>query len=255
MVQLACVEVPAFPLQIVLQRYPDWRSQPVAVITEERPQGKILWTNALARQQGIQPGMRFSTAITYAATLRTSVVTEEDLRHSSEAIAGLLQQFSPLVERARATPHTFWLDASGLLGLYASLSAWSHAVAEKLQHQGWKVRVVVGFSRLATAALAQMASQTVSVLASREDEAAAVQPVLLTSLSFPPQAMHTLGLLGLRTVGDLQRLPPGSLRERFGAELARFVHELTTTDWPPLQGWQPQLPLSTSLDLEFPEHD
>ena len=256
MVRLACVDVPAFPLQILLRRFPDWRSQPVAVVADGRPQSKILWANGPAQRQRIRPGMRFSTAATYAPTLRAGVVTEGDLTQSGEALALLLQQFSPRIEPAQGVPGTcFWLDASGLLSLYTSHAAWGHAVITALHHAGWKARIVIGFSRFATAAVARATQQAVIVFATAEDETETLRLVPLNSLTLPAHVTRDLSRLGLRTTGDLLRLPRGSLRERFGIELTHLVRDIVTADWPPLQPWQQRTPLSASVDLEIPEND
>jgi len=255
-VRLACVDVPAFPLQIVLRRFPAWRSQPVAVVADERTKGKILWANGPARQKGIRPGMRFSTAATYAPTLRAGVVTEGDLTQSSEALVLLLQQFSPRIEPAQGMPGIFfWLDASGLLSLYTSHVAWGHAVITALHHAGWEARIVIGFSRFATAAVARATRQAVVVFATAEDETGALRHVPLNSLTLPTHVTRDLSRLGLRTAGDVLRFPRGSLRERFGAELTQLVRDIVTADWPPLQPWQQQVPLSAHVDLEIPESD
>jgi hypothetical protein len=50
MVRLACVDLPAFPLQLLLRRHPEWASSPAAVVAEDKPQGLILWVNEKGRQ-------------------------------------------------------------------------------------------------------------------------------------------------------------------------------------------------------------
>ena len=53
MVPLACVELPAFPLQLLLRHRPEWAHYPTAVVAEDKPQGLILWVNERARQHGV----------------------------------------------------------------------------------------------------------------------------------------------------------------------------------------------------------
>ena len=66
MVRLACVDLPAFPLQLLLRRHPEWASYPAAVVAEDKPQGLILWVNERARQQGVLPGLRYAAALSLA---------------------------------------------------------------------------------------------------------------------------------------------------------------------------------------------
>ena len=46
---LACLDLPALPLQLVWRREPAWRAHPVVVIDDDRPQGGVLWVVALAK--------------------------------------------------------------------------------------------------------------------------------------------------------------------------------------------------------------
>ena len=39
----ACIDLPAFPLQLLLLRHPDWREHPAAVVEADKPQGIVLW--------------------------------------------------------------------------------------------------------------------------------------------------------------------------------------------------------------------
>src|SRR3989304_5548879 len=56
--RLACVDLPAFPLQLLLKRRPEWAAQPVAVVAEDKPQGLVLWVNEKARQFGVRRAAR-----------------------------------------------------------------------------------------------------------------------------------------------------------------------------------------------------
>ena len=40
--RLACIDLPAFPLQLLLRRHPEWARSPAAVVDEDRPLGRIL---------------------------------------------------------------------------------------------------------------------------------------------------------------------------------------------------------------------
>ncbi len=53
--RLACVDVPALPLQLLLARHPDWKQHPAVVVDRDQPQGKILCTNEHARRRRIRP--------------------------------------------------------------------------------------------------------------------------------------------------------------------------------------------------------
>jgi protein ImuB len=92
----ACVNVPALPLQRLLQRHPTWRDAPVAVVTEDRPQGVITWVNGPARRAGIVPGMRYATGLSLAATLRAGVLSPAEIRASVERVQLKLWELASL---------------------------------------------------------------------------------------------------------------------------------------------------------------
>ena len=77
--RLACVDLPAFPLQLLLRRHPDWVAQPVAVVAEDKPQGLVLWVNEKARQLGVLPGLRYAAALSLAGGLRAGAVAPKEM--------------------------------------------------------------------------------------------------------------------------------------------------------------------------------
>ncbi len=153
--RMACVDVPALPLQLLMRRHPAWAAQPAAVVDRDRPQGVVEWVNGPARRAGVQPGMSYATGLSLAGGLRATEVPPGDVAAGVDAIAGLLRRFTPGIEPSRARPGVFWLDASGLQPLFASLVDWARGVWAHLGAAGFRGRVVVGFTRFGTYALAR----------------------------------------------------------------------------------------------------
>ena len=77
--RMACVNLPAFPLQLLVQRHPDWKTHPVVVVDKDKPQGVILWVNKHAARLSILPGMRYAKGLSLAPDLRAGVVSEVDI--------------------------------------------------------------------------------------------------------------------------------------------------------------------------------
>ena len=77
--RVACVDLPALPLQLVWRREPAWRAQPTAVIDEDRPQGIVRVVSEAARALGVLPGQRYGSALALAPGLRAAVVPPEEL--------------------------------------------------------------------------------------------------------------------------------------------------------------------------------
>ena len=153
--RMACVDVPALPLQLLIRRHPAWAVQPAAVVDRDRPQGVVEWVNEPARRAGVLPGMSYAAGLSLAGGLRAAEVPPGDVEAGVAAIAGLLRRFTPGVEPSRARPGVFWLDASGLQPLFASLVDWARGVRAQLLAAGFRAWVVVGFTRFGTYALAR----------------------------------------------------------------------------------------------------
>ena len=178
--RMACVDLPALPLQLVLRQHPKWKSRPVAVVDRDKPQGRILWVNEEARRARILPGMRYAAALSLSGDLRASEVPSDDIDHAVESILTLLWKFSPEVEPSREEPGVFWLGATGLTSsavssplvppegtvpLYASLTEWAGLIRSSLEsEEHLESSVVVGFRKFATWALARTAAVAVPSL-------------------------------------------------------------------------------------------
>src|SRR5262245_64072949 len=63
---LACVDLPAFPLQLLLRQHPEWVPYPAAVVAEDKPQGLILWVNEKGGEIGVLPGLRYGVSLSFA---------------------------------------------------------------------------------------------------------------------------------------------------------------------------------------------
>jgi protein ImuB len=254
MEQLACAEIPALPLQLLLRGHPEWREHPSAVVAEDAPQSPLLWVNAPARHGGVVPGLRYGTALAIAPDLRAAVVPPADIGRAADAAAGVLRRFSPDVEPAGDEPGVFWLDASGLAHLHASLAGWADGIRRDLAAVGYDAVVVVGFTRFGTYAAARVTRGT-RLFHDPDEERAVVRGVFLRDLHLAPETLEALGRLGVRTVDDLLRLPAGGLLERFGPAAERLHREASGDLWAPLAPRPAAEPVRRHLILDTPEAD
>lgn len=70
-----------------------------------------------------------------------------------------------------------------------------------------------------------------------------------------PETLDALGRLGVRTVDDLLRLPPGGLLERFGPAAERLHRQASGDLWTPLAPRPATEPVRRHLMLDAPEAD
>ncbi|MCP4574133.1 MAG: DNA polymerase Y family protein [bacterium] len=252
--RLACVDVPALPLQLLLRRYPDWRGRPAAVVVEDSPQAPLLWVNEPARRHGVLPGMRYASALSVCRELQAAPITERRIGRAVAALHRLLLQHSPRVEPARHEPGVFWLDAGGLERLAGVPRQWATDVRQRLRRSRFAAGVAVGFTRFGTYCLARVHRRVV-VAPSPSREIAACRGVPLARLDLLPRLRDDLNHLGVRTVGELIALPPSGLEARFGPEAAELVALARGLRFDPLQPVVPLEPLHADVEFEEPETD
>ena len=254
---MACVELPAFPLQLLLKRHPGWAGRPVAVVDRDKPQGVILQINKEARAAGVRTGMRYGAGLSLAHTLHAGEVPPADVEREVAAIAERLLRFSPDVEPSRDDPGIFWLNASGLSRLHASLARWARDIVASLRACGFRAVVAVGFTRFGTQASARTLAcdEPVVVIRDPGGERALAGRVPLDRLGIAPALRDRLHEFGVRTVGAFLDLPSEGVRRRFGPEAQR-LHRLAAGDlWAPLQPLRIPGPLAAHHDLDDPETD
>ena len=252
--RLACVDLPAFPLQLLLRRHPDWCAHPAAVVAEDKPQGLLLWVNERARQQGVLPGLRYAAAFSLAATLRAGEVTPAESKKAIDDLTHRLMCFTPEVEPSAQEPGVFWLSGAGLQRLYASAQQWAHAVHQDLRAQGFAVNLAVGFTRFGSYAVAK-AKEGIAIFRDPAEERIAAHAVPLSRLNIEPEFRDAIFKLGVKTVGDLLALPPGGLRERFGKEAHRLYRLAAGDLWTPLEPQAPEEPALQKYILDDAEND
>jgi protein ImuB len=250
--RMACVDLPSFPLQLLLRRHPDWRARPAVVVDADKPQGVVLWVNERARSFRILPGMRYAAALTLADDLRATIVPSDELERAIRSIVKRLVRFTPGVEPSDDEPGVFWLDASGLERLHDSLSRWAELILTDLRQVGLRATVAVGFSRFGTYAAAR-SKRGVVAFRNRKEEHAVARLVPLDRLRLPPAVRDTLRKLGIATVGGFLDLPPAGLEKRFGAGIRRLHRLATDALQVPLQPSRPEPPVIQRLHLDHPE--
>ena len=269
--RMACVDVPALPLQLLMARHPDWTEHPAVVVDQDKPQGKILWLNSRARRCGVRTGMRYAAGLALASDLRAGEVSDNEIRAGCERIVARLRRFTPEVEASSDEPGVFWLDASGLTPLYSSLLEWARQLVADLDGRELYAAIAVGFSRFGTYAAAKARGRIesrrrgrsrrrarqpgITVFEDAAEERDTAQRVPLGLLEIEPELRDTLHKLGVRTVGAFARLPAAGIRRRFGPEAHR-LHRLAIGELSlPLQPQSPLEPICETVELEPAETD
>ena len=265
--------MPALPLQLLALEHPEWSDRPLAVVDRDRPTGQILWVNERAYRSRVLPGLRYAAGLALCRQLCAGEVHPDEIARGAQQIAELLQRFSPEVEggtpgtdngdtrrgkpdAASPEPGVFWLDATGMEPLEASLQSWGERLHGELTAAGFVASIAIGFSRFGSYALAR--SQThapVVVLESPIEEERSVRKIRLDRLQLDPNLRAKLGKLGIHTVGAFLKLPPTGLGKRFGAAAVRLHRAAAGALVEPLVPIPPSDPVEVWVELEYPEAD
>lgn len=229
---IACLDLPAFPLQIAWRAEPSWRTHPVVVVDEDRPQGIVQWACERARHTGILVGQRYAHALSLCPGLRARVVPPEIVSRATDELRTALHALSPRVEPGE--PGTFWLDGDGLERIFRDQTAWALAIDAVARERGYRGATVIGFSRFATFAIARATGSGITLSRSEPEERAAAAAVPLARLDIAPKLRDALARLGVGSVGQMVRLPGGGVLERFGREAHRLYQLAAGERWDPL---------------------
>jgi len=251
---MACVDVPALPLQLLLFRQPEWRRRPVAVVEDDSPLSPLLWVNEASRRVGILPGLRYAAGLSLDHRLCAGTVSRKEIDTVVERVHRLLLRFSPEVEPAADEPGIFWLNAAGLDRLHGSLESWAERIEGRLRRHRFVANITVGFTRFGSYTLVRV-RRGVHVLASAQAEYEASRRVSLARLGLDPRLRDDLAKLGIRTVAEFLVLPAAGIRKRFGAEAER-LHRLARGElFDPLRPHVPAEPDRIRHFLDDPEDD
>ncbi len=214
------LHLPLLPLEVFLRGHAaipeaSGPSVPPFAVAEGHPPRRILLPDRQAHLCGVQAGMGVSAAYGMAPDL---LVRSRDPAQETAALEGLAlwsEQFTPVVHVAE--PDALLLEIGGCLRLFEGLDNLTALVREGL--------IELGF----TAALACAPTPTGALLFARHglETACTDLPTLRTHLSrlpldgldVTPATLTALRDMGMRTLGECQRLPRDGLARRFGPAL------------------------------------
>lgn len=257
--RIACLDLPALPLQLLSRAHPEWADAPLAVVQEDHPHAKIEWVDRAARAQRVQVGMRYAAALQLAPSLRAAPVDARALADAEAEILDALQTRSPRVEPDATRSGVFWIDPSGLGNLFGPLERWARNVRSCLSTLGLDGTVTVGFARLPTWAVARSHTGRcpggVFVIESPAEETTLAGRAPLGRLEIAAELRDALAALGIETLEGFTSLPRGEVGVRFGPA-ARELHAHFSDDARrPMQPAPFEAPIVVSAELDPPDDD
>ncbi len=252
---IACLSVPLFPLAARLRSEPELIDEAVAVCAGNGNAARIVAATRRARRAGIEPGQTLPQARALFPQLVTRGRDPESERSAREALLEAAGTLSPRLEDAGEG--IVYADATGLerhLRGMAPGERWTlalgRALAAAAEAVGLPARVGVAPGKLAARVAAGLPGSPTVVEAGQE--AAFLAPLPLSHLDPAVEVAVTLERWGVRSVGDLARLPAAEVASRLGRAGAELQAVARGGDPRPLVPCRPLDSFREGMALEWP---
>ena len=164
------------------------------------------------------------------------------------ALLAIARSFTPRVEARAPTP--VLLDLSGLGRLWPTPHELGRALVAAAAAKAIEAQAALAFTRGAALVVARGCPGLTVVPAG--GEAKALAPLPLALLELPEEQQQLLVRWGLRTIGDLARLPPAALAARLGPAGPRLVELARGEDAGVFQRAALPERFETTLELDWP---
>ena len=218
------VHLPQLPFEALQEPGPG----AIAVIDPLSRQQVVLACNVRAHAAGVRAGQSLNAAIALEPDLEARPRAEERERARLMHLAAWCQQqFTPLV--SLAPPDELLLEVKGSLKLFGGARELLERIAAGLREQGVTARLALAPTPTGSLWLARSlprkpsATPEAVVVGNSGELARHLAPVSIAWLRWPEEIGTLLVSMGVRTVGDLVRLPRAGFARRVGT---RWLEEL-----------------------------
>jgi protein ImuB len=212
---------------------PEAAGEPWAVV-ENR---SVLACSGAAEAAGVRPGSALAAAWALAPALRVLPRDARAEREALEAIAAWTTQFSEKV--SLEPPRSVLLEVEGSLRLFGGLGRLMGRLRSGLAELGFEAQLATGPTPRAACWLARGAGEALPAL-----PVEAIDPA--------PETRELLRTLGVRTLGELMRLPRAGVALRFGQALLDSLDRATGEAPEPRVFFRPPERFSARLELPAP---
>lgn len=213
---IAHLDLDAFFVSVERLFDPGLEGRPVIVGGEPRARGVVASASYEARRQGVHSAQPTAVALRLCPQAILLPARHELYREVSGRVMDLLREFTPLVEAASVDEA--YLDLTGSERLFGPPEAEARLIKARLRQElGLPSTLAVASNKL----VAKIASAQVKpdglVVIPTGGEAAFLEPLPLREIpGVGPKTGERLQALGLRMIGDLQRLGRPGLRQILG---------------------------------------
>jgi len=231
MARIACLVVPDLPVAAIRRADPDRAGRALALTDAPGAHVRVVAASAEARALGVRPGRH--TAAQARALATDLIVRQRDRAAEDSARRALVDVAASLADRIELAPDgTVCLDAGGAAHLVGSEAGLATALVARAARVGLEARAAVGSSMI-VARLAAYHGHGTEVVPPGTARGF-LAPLPLACLDPPAAAAETLARWGIRTLGELARLPVEEIATRLGVPGAALVRAARGEDERPL---------------------
>jgi protein ImuB len=208
--------VPQLSIAALRSSAPD---KPLVVIDPDDHNRRIVDADSAAQAAGVRPGMTLGAAL--AAAPHIDARPRDGLREQElmQRLAGVAAQFTPLV--SIEAPDGLLLEVKPSIRLFGGLRELCRRLRDAcLAHPALAQARVQPCFTLAPTALAALAAARAGARCFITDPRqlpARLKPLPVQVLRWPEEENARLAAMGVRTLGELMRLPRAGFARRFGA--------------------------------------
>jgi protein ImuB len=229
----ACILLPHLALDGVLRRRPP-PDAPLALVSGPAQARIVFAANTPARAAGLYRGQRLIAA---QALLSHFDVIEHDPAATARwhrFLAAWAYRYSSDVV---LFPHAIMLEVSRSLGLFGPWPRFEAQLRDDLSALGFRHRIALAPSAYAAYVLAGVHDGL--AVTTPDAMHRALMPIAMRHARLPGQTGSALSAMGIRTLGQLMRLPRANLQRRFGAELLDYLDQLTEVSPVLMESYRP----------------
>lgn len=228
------VDLDAFFAAVEQRDHPELRGRPVVVGGDPRGRGVVSAASYEARAFGVRSAMPLRTAIALCPDAAFLPVRGSRYAEASREVMAILRRFTPVVEQVSIDEA--FLDVEGTEALHGSPERVAVGIRATIRAElGLAASVGVASSRLVAKVASDLRKPDGLVVVAAGTEAAFLDPLPIGRLwGVGAKTRAVLTDHGVRTIGDLARLPPDVLRRRLGEHGATLADRARGIDPTPV---------------------
>lgn len=215
----ACVLLPHLALDGVLRRRAN--HDPLVLVDGAVNARSIVAVNAAAREAGLRVGQRLMAARALLTTFEALPYDHQAADRWQRFLAATAYRYSSEVN---LLPHAIVLEVSRSLGLFGPWPRFESMLRTDFTALGFRHRIAMAPTPHAAYVLAGI--EDGQAVLSPDQLPRALQAVPMRKSRLPAAAVEALSGMGIRTLGQLLKLPRDGLRRRFGPELLQAIDRL-----------------------------